>query len=42
MGGGTYMIGLDAGREINMGTYPSSTKFGGIPQGNPIGIAGMG
>ena len=34
------MTGLDAGRETKVGAYPSGTKFGGIPQGNPTGIVG--
>ena len=36
------MTGLDVGIEANVGANPSGTKFGGIPHGNPAGIAGTG
>jgi hypothetical protein len=39
MGGGTTRTGLDAGIEAKVRARPSSIKFAGIPQGNPVGIA---
>ena len=38
-GGGTARTGLDAGIEEKVGAGPSGIKFGGIPHGNPAGIA---
>ena len=38
-GGGTARTGLDVDREANVEARPSGTKFMGIPQGNPTGIA---
>ena len=31
--------GLDADRETKVGTGPSGMKLGGIPHGNPVGMA---
>ena len=37
-GGGTTMIGLDAGMEAKVGAGISGIKPGGIPHGNPAGM----
>ena len=39
-GGGTTRTGLDAGIEAKVGAGPSGMKVGGIPHGNPVGMAG--
>ena len=37
--GGTARTGLDADREVKVGAGPSGMKLGGIPHGNPAGMA---
>jgi hypothetical protein len=38
-GGGKARTELDADREANVGARPSGAKLGGIPHGNPAGMA---